>query len=127
MTNIPVQLPAASTTEAARAIHAAFESYRDEFRAVTRRARSRFERREWREGQADAVERFSLYRERIDPLVSTLPAMLGGDARNRAAWREIKHEYAVLTTDRPDPEIAWTFFSSVTRRVFGTVGVAGGI
>src|SRR6185436_15634270 len=98
MTNIPVQLPAASTAEAAKAIHSAFESYRDEFRAVTRRARARFERREWREAQADAVERFSLYRERIDPLVAALPAMLGGDARNRAAWRQIKHEYVILTT-----------------------------
>jgi isocitrate dehydrogenase kinase/phosphatase len=112
---------------AARAIHEAFESYRDEFRAITRRARSRFERREWREAHADAVERLTLYRERIAPLLTLLPDLLGADAQNRAAWQQMKRRYAAVTADRPDPEIAWTFFSSVSRRVFSTVGVAGGI
>ncbi|MBI4502462.1 MAG: bifunctional isocitrate dehydrogenase kinase/phosphatase, partial [Gemmatimonadetes bacterium] len=115
------------TREAAQTIHAAFEAYREEFRAITRRARSRFERREWHEAQADALERLTLYRVRMDPVVAALPQVLGSDTRNRAAWREIRRRYAALTAERPDPEIAWTFFSSITRRVFGTVGVAEGV
>src|SRR6185436_14055453 len=117
----------AAVVGAAKAIHGAFESYRDDFRAVTRRARARFERREWREAQADAAERFMLYGARSDPLVANLPGILAGDARNPAAWARIKREYEALTAERPDPEIAWTFFSSVTRRMFATVGVAGGM
>ncbi len=112
--------------EAARSIHAAFEAYRDEFRAVTRRARSRFEQRQWREAQADALERFSLYGVCLAAVVEKLPAILGKDLLAPAAWKAMKSEYTALTADRPDPEIAWTFFSSVTRRVFGTVGAASG-
>jgi isocitrate dehydrogenase kinase/phosphatase len=113
--------------KAAKAIHDAFEAYRDEFRALTRRARARFERREWGEAQADALERFSLYRERVDAVVAALPGILGSETQNQSAWRAMKREFVILTSDRPDPEIAWTFFSSVTRRTLGTIGVAGGV
>src|SRR5262249_44142129 len=112
---------------AARAIHEAFESYRDEFRAITRRARSRFQRREWREGPADAGERLTLYPGPVKPLLTPLPDLLGADAQSREPWQQMKRRYAAVTADRPDPEIAWTFFSSVSRRVFSTIGVSSGI
>ena len=38
-----------------------FADYNAEFRAVTRRARQRFEERDWRGSQRDAVERIELY------------------------------------------------------------------
>ena len=39
----------------------AFADYNTEFRAITRRARQRFEERDWRGSQKDAVERIELY------------------------------------------------------------------
>ncbi len=105
---------------AAAAIYQAFDAYCEEFLEITRRARTRFARREWRGADADAAERLTLYRRAVDQVVASLPAILGGD---RAAWRGMKRRYQALAADRPDAEIAWTFFSSVTRRVFGTVGV----
>ncbi|MBI4419460.1 MAG: bifunctional isocitrate dehydrogenase kinase/phosphatase [Gemmatimonadetes bacterium] len=116
-----------ASAHAAAAIHSAFDWYCAEFRAITRRARSRFERREWREAQADAVERLTLYRRALDPVLAGLPGILGGAAQDRTAWRHMKRQYARLTGERPDAEIAATFFSSLTRRAFGTVGVNRGI
>lgn len=105
---------------AAPAIYDAFDAYSAEFQEITQRARTRFERREWRGADADAVERLTLYRQFVDLLTEALP----GD---RAAWRRMKQHFVELTADRPDAEIAWTFFSSVSRRVLGTVGADPGI
>src|SRR3954463_272704 len=83
-------IPLQTVDAAARAIHEAFASYRDEFRAITRRARARFERREWREGQADAVERLALYRRRVEQVVTDVPGILGELFRSHDAWRQMK-------------------------------------
>ena len=39
-------------------------------------------------------------------------------------WREIHNEFAAQIAALPDPEFTKTFFSSISRRLFGTVGVA---
>ena len=44
---------------AARAIHTAYERWISGFEEITRRARDRFERRDWRGAQADATARLS--------------------------------------------------------------------
>ena len=56
--------------------------------------------------------------------IAELRAALGGEAHDRERWRGIRAEFAALIGDLPDPEFTKTFFSSVTRRLFGTVGVA---
>jgi isocitrate dehydrogenase kinase/phosphatase len=38
-------------------------------------------------------------------------------------WAGMKAVYAVLVSTRPDTELAETFFNSVTRKIFTTVGV----
>ena len=119
-----MQLTDTPARQAAAKIHVAFDRYCEEFRSITARARARFERREWHGAQADAIERLTLYRRTVDDLVAALPSILGGDARHRGAWHVMKDRYVELTADRVDAEVAWTFFSSVTRRVFGTVGVS---
>lgn len=109
--------------EAARAIHAAFLAYHARFTAITRRAKARFEAREWREAQADAVERLTLYRTVLNDAVRDLGDLVGGNIRNAFFWHEIKSIHTRLTEGRQDTALARTFFNSVTRRVFTTVGV----
>jgi isocitrate dehydrogenase kinase/phosphatase len=48
-------------SSAVASIHAAYDEYELGFEEVTRRARSRFERRDWSGAQADATERLALY------------------------------------------------------------------
>ncbi|HEV8124075.1 MAG TPA: bifunctional isocitrate dehydrogenase kinase/phosphatase [Gemmatimonadales bacterium] len=109
--------------QAATAIHQAFLEYEARFTAITRRARLRFENREWRQAQEDAVERLTLYRAVVDDTVAALMALLEAQVRNAFVWREIKAVHARLSQGRLDTELSGTFFNSITRRIFTTVGV----
>ncbi len=108
----------------ARHLVEAFASYNAEFRAITRRAPLRFDDRDWKGSQRDAVERIELYDRFVNQTIAQLRAAAGDEAPDRERWRQIHAEFAALIPDLPDPEFTKTFFSSVTRRLFGTVGVA---
>jgi isocitrate dehydrogenase kinase/phosphatase len=109
--------------QAAHAIQAAFLAYHARFTQITRRAKSRFEAREWREAQGDAVERLTLYRAMVNQTVDEVSALLAGNVRNAFLWHEIKTIHSRLSEGRQDTHLARTFFNSVTRRIFTTVGV----
>ena len=117
--------PGSSTAAAcARHMVEAFAHYNAEFRAITRRAPQRFDARDWRGGQRDAVERIELYDRFVNQTIAELRERLEGAARDRALWRQIHAEFATQIPGLPDPEFTKTFFSSISRRLFGTVGVA---
>ena len=107
-----------------RLIADAFAAYNAEFRAITRRAPVRFEALDWKGAQRDAVERIELYDRFVDQTVAGLRAQLGDHAMDRALWRDVRAEFAREIDGVPDAEFTKTFFSSITRRLFGTVGVA---
>ena len=100
-----------------------FADYNTEFRAITRRARQRFELRDWRGSQRDAVARIELYDKYVENTVATMRKRLGDDGQERSLWSSIKRRFAELIDPLPDAEFAKTFFSSVTRKTFGTTGV----
>jgi isocitrate dehydrogenase kinase/phosphatase len=102
----------------------AFLDYNERFGAITRRAAERFARREWAASQQDAVERIELYEQCILAAVAQLESALRADGRRRALWVEVKRHFANLIEGLPDNEFCKTFFSSVTRKLFGTVGVS---
>ena len=122
-----VEAPVATRDElvrdCAQTLVDAFASYNDEFRAVTQRARQRFESRDWRGSQKDAVERINLYSKYVDGTVELMRRRLGDEVQERALWSSIKRRFAEIIDPLPDNEFPKTFFSSVTRRTFGTVGV----
>lgn len=102
----------------------AFARYNAEFRAITRRAPLRFDSRDSRGSQHDAVERIELYDRFVNQTVAELKQVLGEQARDRALWKHIHDAFAALIVALADPEFTKTFFSSISRRLFGTVGVA---
>lgn len=107
----------------AAAIFAAFEDYNDSFRSITRRAQRRFEAREWQLGQRDAVERIELYDHRVERCLAGLVGTLGRHIAEEATWSAARTEFARLIADSPDRQFHATFFNSLTRKVFATVGV----
>jgi isocitrate dehydrogenase kinase/phosphatase len=113
-----------SARPAARRIAGAFVEYNAEFRAITRRAPLRFDARDWKGSQRDAVERIELYERFVTLTVAELQALLGAQARDRELWTGIRAEFAARIEGLPDAEFTKTFFSSISRRLFGTVGVA---
>jgi isocitrate dehydrogenase kinase/phosphatase len=106
----------------AAVVDAAFAGYMADFLAVTRRATARFEARDWQAQQADALERLSLYSAAMDRVVAELHAALGAHLTDRSLWASIKAAFAPSLESR-NFELARTFFNSVTRRVFATIGV----
>ena len=124
-----VNLPAcpAIGNRAVQAIHAGYERYNAGFAEITRRARGRFERCEWVGAQADATERLALYRTHLDGAVADVRDILDDAVMERTLWAAMRAEHARGIARRPDAELARTFFNSVTRRVFSTVGVDAAI
>lgn len=105
----------------------AFADYNAEFRAITRRAPQRFDNRDWKGSQLDAVERIDLYDRYVNRTIVQMRARLGERALDRTLWASIRTEFAGQIEGLPDNEFTKTFFSSVTRRLFGTIGVAADI
>ncbi len=108
---------------AAGAVVEAFDRHQEAFAAIGRRARGRFERRDWSGAVQDAAERLDLYGCAIDEVESRVRATLGTRESDRLVWAGMKAVYSGLIAGRQDWELAETFFNSVTRRVFATVGV----
>jgi isocitrate dehydrogenase kinase/phosphatase len=120
--------PTAAASERAQAcareVIEAFEHYNAEFRAVTRRAPARFDNRDWQGSQRDAVERIDLYGRYVDTTLAEIQLHLGEDSRSLERWREVKQLFAQHIESMPDAEFRKTFFNSLTRKQFGTIGVA---
>jgi isocitrate dehydrogenase kinase/phosphatase len=116
--------PSQLARDSAREIREGFERYNAEFRAITRRAPVRFDARDSKGSQRDAVERIDLYDKFVNRTVIELRATLGERALDRQLWMQIRQDFPAEIESLPDPEFAKTFFSSTTRRLFGTVGVA---
>ena len=124
--NLTVAQPSTRDTlvqDCAQTLADAFRDYNTEFRDITRRARQRFEDRDWRGSQKDAVERIELYEKFVDGTVELMQHRLGDEVHERAVWSAIKRRFDEMIDPLPDCEFPKTFFSSVTRKTFGTVGV----
>ena len=71
----------------------------------------------------DSAARLDVYEAAVDRIVVEVHELLEDRIRSRLVWASIKAVYSGLIHDRDDWEIAETFFNSVTRRIFDTVGV----
>jgi isocitrate dehydrogenase kinase/phosphatase len=111
----------------ARQIARAFADYNAEFRSITRRAPQHFDSRDWKTSQRDAIERIELYDRFVNRTILVLRTMLGTCALDRQLWEQIRAYFVAEIAVLPDEEFTKTFFSSITRRLFGTVGVAADI
>jgi isocitrate dehydrogenase kinase/phosphatase len=107
----------------AQAIYEAFEQYQERFRDITGRAQGRFESRDWRGSRADAAERLDLYRVVVDRTVTSIRELLGDRVQQELVWASMKAVYSGLIARCHQWELAETFFNSITRRIFATVGV----
>lgn len=101
----------------------AFDDYNARFADITRRARRRFERRDWRGAGRDAVERIGLYGQLVDETWARLEARFDDRVRSRSLWMAARATYAQLIEPQLDRELYKTFFNSIARRCFRIRGV----
>ncbi|TXH75421.1 MAG: bifunctional isocitrate dehydrogenase kinase/phosphatase [Lysobacteraceae bacterium] len=116
--------PTPPERRAAALILDGFDDYNARFSDITRRARRRFERRDWRQAQADAVARIDLYAQCLHETLARLEALLDDRVRSRPLWRSIRKAYAARIERLPDRELYKTFYNSLVRRFFLIDGVA---
>lgn len=109
---------------AAALIARGFEDYDARFSDITRRARRRFERRDWKLAHVDAAARIDLYDACVNETLAQLEALLGDRVRSRPLWRAILPAYAERIAALPDRELYKTFHNSLVRRFFLIDGVA---
>ena len=110
-------------TELSQIIYDGFVHYNNLFHRITRRARTRFERRDWQGHQQDIVERVDLYEKSVRRIVLALRRHMGTRVKDRELWNAIRTYFGRRLDKVPDAGFIKTFFNSVTRRIFGTVGV----
>src|SRR5690606_4357120 len=102
----------------------AFEDYDARFGDLTRRARRRFIRRDWRGAQADALARIELQDDFLPEALGRFEALVGERMRSRPFWAAVRGTYEALTEGRSNAAMARTLFNSMSRRFFLTEGVA---
>jgi len=100
-----------------------FKAYNDEFGRITRRAGVHFMACDWRAAAADSVARIELYEQHVTRCVRALSDLQERPAADVGVWTLIKAAYEQLVARRPDGDFYRTFFNSVTRDIFRTVGV----
>ena len=108
--------------EAAALIVAHFRAYNDEFGRITRRAAEHFLSGDAVAREHDAVARIELYEQHVG---QALRALRAAAPTEPAAdfWEGATAAYATLIERLPDSDFYRTFYNSVTRDLFGTVGV----
>ena len=107
----------------ARCIQVQFQDYQTQFDLITRRAPQRFLCRQWRQLQADTAKRLELYAKVVDQTESAVRNIDTRHTGDDDLWGMAKAAYARCIAPQADRELAETFFNSVTRRIFTTVGV----
>lgn len=108
--------------EAGKGIHEAFSKYNDNFGRITRRAKDRFETRDWRGAEKDFVERIELYTKSVDRTIAALTRHLNAPGDKKAHWAEVKRSFGDRVSGIADGAFCKTYFNSVSRRLFHTVG-----
>ena len=113
----PQQLTDTRVFEIAQALLDGFDKHYQIFRMTSAKAKQRFEQADWH-GQQDAQRaRIEFYDLRVDETVERLEANYGASRLPMEVWQQIKLFYIGLLTGHSQPELAETFFNSVTIKI----------
>ncbi len=110
------------TFAAGKGIHEAFAKYNDNFGRITRRAKDRFETRDWRGAERDFAERLELYTKSVERTLTSTSRLLGAPGIDKLRWAAVKQSFGDRVSGIADGAFCKTFFNSVSRRLFHTVG-----
>lgn len=110
----PHQLTDRRAFDIAQALVEGFNRHYRLFRETSAAAKERFERADWHGQQRAQRERIEFYDLRVNEAVARLRSEFNVDALSMDTWQQAKLHYIGLLTDHRQPELAETFFNSVT-------------
>ena len=109
-------LRAAPVDEVARVVLEGFDRHYRLFRAATARAKEYFEEAAWAEAQQVVQDRIDFYDTRVAECIERLRGEFDAGSLTLDVWKEVKLAYMGLLLEHLQPELAETFFNSVTTR-----------
>ncbi len=101
----------------AQALLDGFKRHYRLFRETTALAKKRFEQADWHGQQQAQAQRIEFYDQRVNEAVKKLRQDFNIDALSMDTWQQAKLHYIGLLTDHHQPELAETFFNSVTSKL----------
>jgi isocitrate dehydrogenase kinase/phosphatase len=108
--------------EASQTIYDNYKLLINEYLAITQKGKEHFENHTYNELFSDAIKRYELYGTVVQSTIQSLKKIQHDQLDNVVHWRLFKKKYSQLISKRQDIFIAETFFNSITRKVFNTVG-----
>ncbi|QEA12413.1 bifunctional isocitrate dehydrogenase kinase/phosphatase [Comamonas flocculans] len=111
------RLDAPQAWEIARAMVDGFNRHYSLFRLESARAKHRFETRDWHGQQRAQRERIEFYDLRVLECVRRLNKEFDAASLPMALWHQVKLHYIGLLVEHRQPELAETFFNSVTTKI----------
>jgi isocitrate dehydrogenase kinase/phosphatase len=101
----------------ARTLLEGFNKHYRLFRQSSREARLRFERADWAAVRSAHAERIQYYDHRVRETVERLLREFDAERLPDALWQDIKLHYIGLLTNHKQPELAETFFNTVSCKI----------
>ncbi|OYV31591.1 MAG: bifunctional isocitrate dehydrogenase kinase/phosphatase [Thiomonas sp. 20-64-9] len=117
MNQFPPRLDSPVAFAMARTMLEGFNRHYRLFRQVSAAAKQRFERADWAGQQAAQRERIAFYDQRVDEATERLQNELDAGNQPMEIWQQAKLHYIGLLTNHHQPELAETFFNSVTTKI----------
>ena len=113
----PTRLDSPLAYGIARAMLDGFNRHYQLFRTESARAKHRFETSDWHGQQRGQRERIEFYALRVGETSRRLEREFNAGEQPMEVWQQIKLHYIGLLVDHHQPELAETFFNSVTTQI----------
>src|ERR1700712_2331907 len=113
----PQRLDSPLAYDIAKAMMDGFNRHYRLFRTESARAKHRFETADWHGQQRAQRERIEFYDLRVKEATTRLEKEFKAGEQPMDVWQQIKLHYIGLLVDHHQPELAETFFNSVTTKI----------
>ncbi|MBB1603066.1 bifunctional isocitrate dehydrogenase kinase/phosphatase [Variovorax sp. UMC13] len=113
----PQRLDSPLAYDIAKALLDGFNRHYRLFRGESARAKHRFETADWHGQQRAQRERIAFYDLRVGEAVARLEKEFKAGEQPMAVWHQVKLHYIGLLVDHHQPELAESFFNSVTTKI----------
>ena len=113
----PHRLTDSRAYDIAQAMLDGFNRHYRLFSETNREAKRRFERADWHGQQRAQRERIEFYDKRVEEAVERLQREFDTAHLADDTWQQVKLHYIGLLVDHHQPELAETFFNSVTTKI----------
>lgn len=114
---LPQRLDSTLAHDIARAMIDGFNRHYRLFRTESARAKHRFETQDWHGQQRAQRERIEFYDLRVKECVTRLEREFKASRQPMEVWQQVKLFYVGMLVDHRQPELAETFFNSVTTKI----------